>query len=178
MVQQEKGKDFASLGSPKQAISGKSPLEICALYSLMQREFPEQPIVCVGGVTIRNDMVLLIRRGKEPNRGQWTLPGGMLALGERLATGVRREVQEETGIRVKPISLLAVFERIVRKKNAIQFHYVVADYLCAPEGGRLRPASDVLNARWVRKAELARYSVLPSAMRVIRQGYDAVSKLR
>lgn len=144
----------------------------------MRREFPELPIVCVGGVTICKGRVLLIQRGKEPNRGQWTLPGGMLALGERLETGVRREVQEETGIRVKPISLLAVFERIVRKKNAIQFHYVVADYLCAQEGGRLRPASDALNARWVRKAELTRYELLPSAMRVIRQGFDAVSRLR
>lgn len=138
----------------------------------MQREFPELPILCVGGVTIRNGSVLLIRRGKEPQLGEWTLPGGMVELGERLGEGVRREVREETGLDVEPVEFLALFERIVRLNRGVRYHYVVADYLCRFKGGRLRPASDVTDARWVKHPDLASYHLRPKARGVIRRAFS------
>lgn len=142
----------------------------------MQREFPELPILCVGGVTIRNGSVLLIRRGKEPQLGEWTLPGGMVELGERLREGVRREVREETGLDVEPVEFLTVFERIVRLGRRVRFHYVVADFLCRLQGGRLRPASDVTDARWVKHLDLASYHLRPKAREVIRQAFSRTSE--
>lgn len=142
----------------------------------MQREFPELPILCVGGVTIRKESVLLIRRGKEPHLGEWTLPGGMVELGERLSQALRREVREETGIDVEPVELLTLFERIVRIDRHVRFHYVVADFLCRFQRGRLRPASDVTDARWVSQSDLARYHLRRKARGVIRQAFMRAPK--
>ncbi|MGH9398098.1 MAG: NUDIX hydrolase [Terriglobia bacterium] len=146
----------------------------------MKREFPDLPILCVGGVAVDIDgqSVLLIRRGKEPLQGEWTLPGGMVELGESLKAAVRREVWEETGIRVETLEFLALFERVVREKSGVRFHYVVADYLCQAKGGRLRPASDVTDARWVRRRDLAKYHLQPKAKEVIRQGFSVAAKLK
>lgn len=142
----------------------------------MRREFPELPILCVGGVTIRNGSVLLIRRGKEPQMGEWTLPGGMVELGERLRDGVRREVREETGLDVEPVEFLTLFERIVQLNRRVRFHYVVADYLCRLKGGRLRPASDVTDARWVTRPDLSKYHLRPKARGVIHQALSRASE--
>lgn len=142
----------------------------------MQREFPELPILCVGGVTIRKESVLLIRRGKEPHLGEWTVPGGMVELGERLSPALRREVREETGLDVEPVEFLTLFERIVRIDRRVRFHYVVADFLCRFQSGRLRPASDVTDARWVRQSDLGSYHLRPKARGVIRQAFTRASK--
>ncbi|MGH9378455.1 MAG: NUDIX hydrolase [Terriglobia bacterium] len=138
----------------------------------MNREFPRHPILCVGGVAVKRDAVLLIRRGKEPHKGEWSLPGGMVELGEKIEAAVRREIREETGIRVTPLELLVVFERVVRKNKKVRFHYAVLDFRCRPEGGRLRPGSDVTDARWVRRPDLANYNLRPATLRVIAQVLD------
>lgn len=137
----------------------------------MKREFPCGPILCVGGVVVKRDAVLLIRRGSEPHKGEWSLPGGMVELGEKLEAAVRREIQEETGLRVKPLELLMVFERIMRKGKKVRFHYAVLDFRCRPKGGKLRPASDAADARWVRRADLVDYNLSPDAQRVIARAF-------
>lgn len=124
----------------------------------MNRRYPDRPLVGVGAVIIEQGRVLLVRRGAPPQQGQWSLPGGLLEVGERLEDAVRREVREETGLEVEVISLAGVFERIVPDAaGRTEYHYVLLDYLCRPSGGELRPASDVEAAAWVSHAELAHY---------------------
>jgi 8-oxo-dGTP diphosphatase len=141
---------------------------------MVKREYPRQPIFCVGAVVIRGDSVLLIRRGKPPQMGEWTLPGGMVELGESLRAAVRREVWEETGLRVEPASLAAIFERIIRRNGRVQYHYIILDYVCRLKGGELRSASDVTDARWVSQAELGQYRLRRQARQVIQKAFDNI----
>ena len=138
----------------------------------MKREFPDRPLVGVGGVVIHRSRVLLIRRGTEPLKGEWSIPGGMLELGEELAQGVRRELREETGLDVEPLGLLAVFDRIVRDGPRVKYHYVIVDYACRWRRGRLRPASDVIDARWVRREALPQYNLTERATEVIHHAFE------
>ena len=142
----------------------------------MKREYPEHPIVGVGGVIIRGDCVLLIRRGREPLKGEWSIPGGMLELGESLTEGIRREVLEETGLEVHPLEALTVFDRIQKNGERVQYHYVIVDYLCRATGGSLKAGSDVLDARWVSRDELASYKVTPKAEEVIADAFACTKK--
>ncbi len=137
----------------------------------MRREFPVKPVVGVGGVVVRGEHVLLVRRGREPLKGRWSIPGGRLELGEDLAAGVRRELREETGLVVEPIEVLAVFDRIVWQGRRIRFHFVIVDYACRVKGGRLKPASDVLAARWVRRRDLPQYRLTKIATSVIGKAF-------
>src|ERR1700738_2736259 len=117
------------------------------------REYPERPLVGVGGVVIDNGRALLIRRASEPLRGEWSIPGGMLELGETLEQGVARELLEETGLQVRVLELIEVFERIVYAPNGERadvdglegprFHYVIADYLYERVRGEHATASGV-----------------------------------
>ena len=142
----------------------------------MKREYPKHPIVGVGGVVIRGSRVLLIRRGREPLKGEWSIPGGMLELGENLKDGVKREVLEETGLKVRPQEALTVLDRIQKNGKRVQYHYVIVDYLCRPIGGRLKSGSDVLDARWVEREELTRYHITPKAASVIADAFDLVER--
>src|SRR3569833_149241 len=123
----------------------------------IQREFPRAPIVGVGAVVVQAGRVLLVQRGREPLKGKWSLPGGMLEIGESLHEGVIREVEEETGLRVEPIELVELLDRIIREQSPegerVRYHYVIADYLCRVVGGTLKAASDAEAARWVARAE-------------------------
>jgi len=145
----------------------------------MKREFPDHPLVGVGGVVIYRRRVLLIRRGAEPLKGQWSLPGGMLELGEELEDGVRRELKEETGLEVEPLDKLTVFDRIMRggaDGQRVRYHYVIVDYVCRRKRGRLVPASDVLDARWVRREDLPLSQLTDKATSVIRQAFEFFEK--
>jgi len=144
----------------------------------MKREFPDHPIVGVGGVVVHRGRVLLIRRGSEPLKGAWSIPGGLLELGEELAEGVRRELKEETGLDVKPLEVLAVFDRIFREGPRVRYHYVIVDYACQLKGGRLRSASDVLDARWVRREDLPQYHLSERATSVLLQAFEFFRKRR
>lgn len=137
----------------------------------MKREYPSQPILCVGGVVIRGQSTLLICRGVEPNKHEWTIPGGMVELGETVAAAVRREIREETGLWVRPLELVAAFERIVRKGGRVRFHYVALDYRCRAEGGTLRAASDAAGAQWVKRGDLANLRVRAAARNVIERAF-------
>jgi ADP-ribose pyrophosphatase YjhB (NUDIX family) len=142
----------------------------------MKREYPDRPIVGVGGVVIKGDRVLLVRRGGEPLKGEWSIPGGTLELGEELAAAARRELKEETGLDVEPLEVLGVFDRIIRDGRKIRYHYVIVDYACRLKGGKLAPASDVLDARWVRRENLSQYHLTEKATSVIHQAFNFFMK--
>ncbi len=144
----------------------------------MKREYPKHPIVGVGGIVIDRGRALLIRRGKEPLKGEWSLPGGMLELGEEIDAGVRRELKEETGLDVEPLKCILVFDRIAREGMRVKYHYVILDYLCRKKGGRLRPASDVVDARWVRRKDLPQYHLTDLANTIILQAFEMTKKRR
>jgi 8-oxo-dGTP diphosphatase len=141
----------------------------------MQREFPSTPLVAVGAVIVHERKVLLVRRGTEPLLGQWSLPGGLVELGEPLADAVIREVSEETGLVVEPLSLIELLDRIHKQEDRIRYHYVIADYLCRVVGGNLLAASDASEVRWVERAEWNSHGVLsldPLTARIIELGWQ------
>ena len=141
----------------------------------MQREFPETPLVCVGAVVVERGRVLLVQRGKEPARGQWSLPGGVVEVGESLESAVAREVCEETGLIVEPVGLVELLDRIYREGERVRYHYVIADYLCRVAGGELRAGSDAAQTRWTERAEWNSHSALkldPITVRVIEAGWQ------
>ena len=146
----------------------------------MRREFPEAPLVGVGAVIVDEGRVLLVRRGHEPMKGHWSLPGGLLELGESLIEGVAREVQEETGLIVEVLQLIELLERIHRHETRVRYHYVIADYLCRVTGGQLQAASDADEARWVERDEWNGAGTLqldPITARVIEAGWQRAQEL-
>src|SRR5205807_4537122 len=121
----------------------------------MQREYPQQPLVGVGAIIVECGRVLLIKRAKAPLLGEWSIPGGMLELGETLRQGAEREALEETGLVVRATDLLGVFDRIV-PDDVIRtlYHYVLVDFLCQKVSGDLHAAADAADARWFSADEL------------------------
>jgi 8-oxo-dGTP diphosphatase len=149
-----------------------------------KREFPEAPIVGVGAVVVDRNRVLLVQRGQEPLKGKWSLPGGMLELGESLSDGVAREIREETGLNVEVLELIELLDRIHRESNLegdrVKYHYVIADYLCRVVGGSLQAASDADAVRWAERAEWNSHSALaldPITVRVIEAGWQRAKTL-
>jgi ADP-ribose pyrophosphatase YjhB (NUDIX family) len=136
----------------------------------------------VGAVVVDDQgRVLLVRRGNEPLRGHWSLPGGLLELGEPLLDGVAREVKEETGLTVEPLELIELLDRIHREGNRVRYHYVIADYLCRIVGGALLAASDADAVRWALRAEWTEQSDLnldPLTMRVVEAGWQRAQTLK
>ncbi len=146
----------------------------------MQREFPLSPLVGVGAVIVDKGRVLLVRRGTEPLRGQWSLPGGLIEIGESLEDGLIREVKEETGLTVEVVELIELLDRIHREGERVRYHYVIADYLCLVAGGELRAASDADEVRWAERSEWNSHSALklePIAVRVIEAGWQRAQQL-
>jgi 8-oxo-dGTP diphosphatase len=137
-----------------------------------KREYPQSPVVGVGGVVIHEGRALLIKRGSEPLKDQWSIPGGTLELGESIQEGVRRELLEETGIEVQVGELIEVFDRIFRDQaGKIQYHFVIVDYLCKKISGEAHPASDVTDTAWVQEEDLWNYKLTEAATRVIRKAF-------
>jgi 8-oxo-dGTP diphosphatase len=139
-----------------------------ATSSTDDRRYPARPIVGVGAVIVDGNRVLLIERAQEPQKGSWSLPGGAVETGERLEEAVRREVLEETGLAVEPVSIVEVFERIIPdQEGRTEYHYVLIDYLCRVTGGELKAASDAAQAHWVPRGELASCELPEGTLEVI-----------
>jgi len=146
-----------------------------------KREYPDHPLVGVGGVVIDGGRALLVRRGAPPLQGQWSLPGGLLNAGETLAEGVVRELAEETGLEVEVVELIEVFERIFpTPPNADgtpgdpsrpQYHFVILDYLCESRGGTPAAASDAAELAWAREDELSKYDLTEAVTRVLKKAF-------
>jgi len=139
----------------------------------IRRLYPEHPLVGVGAVIFRGEEVLLVRRGQEPALGAWSLPGGLVELGEGLEEALRRELAEETGITVTIAGVTAVLDRIYRDPDGgIPYHYVLVDFLCDYAEGELRPGSDITDARFSRIAELTQFDLPQFTARVIRRAWE------
>jgi len=135
------------------------------------RQYPERPIVGVGAVIVDEGKVVLIKRKYEPLKGQWSLPGGMVEIGETLEAALAREMLEETGLRVDVGPVIEVFDRIMRDEDSrVRYHFVLVDYLCWPVGGSLQSGSDVEEAIWADRATLGDYSLTEKATSVIERG--------
>lgn len=145
------------------------------------REYPERPLVGVGGVIIEGGRALLIRRGSEPLLGEWSIPGGTLELGETLQQGVARELLEETGLTVRVLELIEVFDRIYVESTAgadagagekgPRFHYVIVDYLCERIEGEAVAGSDVTEVAFAGEEELGPYRLTETATRILRKAF-------
>lgn len=140
----------------------------------MKRDYPERPIIGVGAVIVQGDRVLLVRRATEPLKGEWSVPGGMLELGEKLRDGTAREACEETGLRVEVGEVLDVFDSIFPDHDGrTQYHYVLIDFLCRPIVGEAAAGSDVSEVMWVTEAELTGMKLRDSIAQVARKGLAA-----
>jgi len=135
----------------------------------VKREYPEQPIVGVGAAVVDAGRILLARRGKEPARGWWTFPGGVVELGESVEDAVRREVLEETGLEIELERLLVVVDRIERDADGrVLYHYIIIDYLARPVGGSLRAGDDADGVLWADLADLDRLEMTEPAGEIAR----------
>jgi ADP-ribose pyrophosphatase YjhB (NUDIX family) len=136
------------------------------------RRYPKRPLIGVGALIFRRDRILMAQRGKEPLKNWWSLPGGALELGERLKDGVRREVREETGLEIRPLGVLEIFERIILDASgAPEYHYVLIDYICRIVGGELLAGDDVCAVEWVRQRDLPKLRITEGTLAVIEKGF-------
>ena len=138
----------------------------------MKREFPELPLVGVGAIIIEAARVLLVKRSHPPIQGQWSIPGGVLEVGEMVREAAIREAREETGLIVEPGELLGVYDRILRDpEKRVQYHYVLIDFLCRATGGKLQAASDAAEVRWFTREELPALNLAEDTQDVIQKGF-------
>ena len=143
------------------------------------REYPEKPVVGIGGVIIEQGRTLLIRRGSEPLRGEWSIPGGTLEVGETLQEGVARELLEETGVEIRVLELIEVFDRIFLEnevsgtppRKTPRFHFVIVDYLCERVSGEPRAGSDVTDVAFAREDELPQFHLTETVKRVLKKAF-------
>ncbi len=142
----------------------------------MKREYPDAPLVGVGAIIIEQDRVVLVKRGHPPLAGTWSIPGGVLEMGETLRQAVAREALEETGLTVNVGQLLGVYDRIVRDADErIRYHYVLIDFLCRRIAGEPQGAGDAAEARWFNRGEIGGLSLAKDTAEVIQLGFEKSS---
>jgi 8-oxo-dGTP diphosphatase len=133
---------------------------------MVKRRYPTQPVVGVGAIIMRPGEILLEQRGNEPAREQWTIPGGVVEVGESLETAVRRETKEETGLEVQDIRLIDVVDQVHHdRQGIIEYHFVIIDYVVNVKPGESRPASDAKDLKWVSLEKVESYDLTPSFRR-------------
>ena len=142
------------------------------------RRYPDRPILGVGAVILRDDRVLLVERGNEPLKGYWSLPGGVVEVGETLEEALRREIREETGLAVDIVQVIEVFERIMRDADGRpEYHYVLIDYLCRSYQGTAKPASDASQVGWFSCGEIHALKITEGTPPVIEKAFAAAAKI-
>jgi 8-oxo-dGTP diphosphatase len=142
----------------------------------MQREFPETPLVGIGAIIIEDKRVVLVKRAHPPLQAQWSIPGGVLEVGELMREAAIREAREETGLTVEPGELLGVYDRVLRDADKrVQYHYVLIDFLCRRVAGNLAAASDATEVRWFTREELPALKLAEDTLDVIRKGFQRVN---
>jgi ADP-ribose pyrophosphatase YjhB (NUDIX family) len=141
----------------------------------MAREDPAHPVVGVGAVVVRDGRALVVRRAHEPRKGEWSLPGGLLDLGESLVDAARREVKEETGLDVEVGPMIETFDRVHRDGGGrIRYHFVIIDFVCWSKAGEAVAGSDAEAVAWVTAEEVDRYGVNAHAKAVILKGLEVL----
>jgi 8-oxo-dGTP diphosphatase len=139
----------------------------------MKRDYPDRPIVGVGALIVEGERALVVRRATEPLKGQWSIPGGVLELGETLRAGTVREVFEETGLTVEPGEVIEVFDRIVPDAaGKTQYHYVLVDFLCQRISGEPKASSDVSEVRWIKRSEVDAFGISDATAAVIHKAFE------
>ena len=143
----------------------------------MAREYPAAPVVGVGAVIVRDGRALIVRRGYEPRKGEWSIPGGLLQLGESLAEGARREVLEETGLEVDMGPMIETFDRVHRDADGrIRYHFVIVDFVCWSSTGEPVAGSDAEAVAWVTADDIDRYVVSAHAKAVLLKGLRTLKR--
>jgi len=143
----------------------------------MKREYPEFPLIGVGSIIIEDDRVVLVKRTHPPIQGQWSIPGGVLEVGELVREAAIREAREETGLIVEPGELLGVFDRVLRDaERRVQYHYVLIDFLCRRVGGQFLAASDAAEVRWFTREELPALNLAEDTLEVIEKGFAQLGR--
>jgi 8-oxo-dGTP diphosphatase len=136
----------------------------------MDREYPSTPMPSVGAVVLKGDRVLLVKRGQEPSKGRWSIPGGVMELGETIQETARREVREECGVQIEVGDVVEVRDAIVRDPGGrIRYHYVLVDVVARYLDGELTVGSDAEDARWVSEKELPSYDLTTGLLPVLRR---------
>ena len=136
----------------------------------MSREYPDYPRVGVGAVVLDGRRVLLVRRGGQPAAGKWSLPGGLLELGETTVDAVRREVEEECGLKVRVGDVAGVLTRVIRDGDGrVRYHWVLVDHVAYPESGTLQAGTDAAEVRWVEVDEVEQMDTTEGLMDMIRR---------
>ena len=142
----------------------------------MKRDYPDQPLVGVGAIIIEGDRVVLVKRGHPPLAGEWSIPGGVLEVGETVREAAVREALEETGLAVEPGDLLGVFDRVLRDEaGRTQYHYVLIDFLCRRISGEPHPAGDAVETRWFTREEAGQVRLGKDTAEVIRLGFESAN---
>ncbi len=143
----------------------------------MRREYPDYPILGVGGVVFWDDRVVLVKRGNEPAYGKWSIPGGAVEPGETMWEAVEREIYEETDLKIDALEIVKVFDPIIRdESDRVLYHFVLVDFLCKYKSGTLKANSDVLDARAVSKSELLEYELPGVTLEVIEKASELLKK--
>ncbi len=143
----------------------------------MKRAYPEQPLVGVGAIIIEDARVALVKRAHPPLQAQWSIPGGVLEIGELVRDAAIREAREETGLTVEPGDLLGVYDRVLRDfTSRVQYHYVLVDFLCRRVAGELAAASDAAEVRWFTREELPALHLAEDTFEVIRKGFSKLGR--
>ena len=139
----------------------------------MKREYPETPLVGVGAIIIEKGRVVLVKRGHPPLAGEWSIPGGVLEVGETLRQAAVREALEETGLTVETADLLGVYDRVLRDADERTiYHYVLIDFLCRRISGELQASGDADEARWFTRDEIGGLSLAKDTAEVIHLGFQ------
>jgi 8-oxo-dGTP diphosphatase len=138
---------------------------------------PPSPIVAVGAVILREDQVVLVRRGRAPRLHEWSIPGGKVEWGETIDAALRREIREETALEISPLGLIEVVDAVIRDESgAVSRHYVLIDFAARPISGVLQAGDDVTEAVWVFLHDLDRYPMWSETRRIIARAQDLAAQ--
>ena len=133
-----------------------------------RREYPEHPLVGVGAIVVENGKILLVKRAFDPGAGKWSVPGGLVELGEKLSEACIREAEEETGLKVQVLELINVFDMVDKDDSSkVKYHYVLVEFLVRPVGGDFRPNAEVTELRWFTREEIKSLDMTRTARKAI-----------